>query len=56
MVMQWTGDYPVYMVNNSGSYSLTMNKSLIPSGAGYQTFEYGDDLGFIYTDFIWPSS
>lgn len=56
MVMRWIGSYPVYMVNNSGNYFLTMSQSSIPAGAGYQTFEYGDDMGFIYTDFIWPKS
>lgn len=56
MVMRWMGDYPVYMVNDYGNYYLTMNKSSIPPEAGSKKYEYGDDIGFIYTEFVWPKS
>ena len=56
IVMRWIGNYPVYLVNNSGNYYLTMDKESIPTGAGYTSYEYGSDIGFTYTDFVWPTS
>lgn len=55
-VMKWIGSIPVYLVNNEGNYILTTDKGNIPAGAGVQTFNYGDDVGFIYTDFSWPAA
>ena len=51
MTMRWVGDKPVYLINDSGNYYYSMDKS---STGGSQEFNYGDDVGFIYTDFTYP--
>lgn len=53
-VMKWTGNTPVYLINKDGSYTMTTNY-LEAYGNAYQSFEYGEDIGFIYTDFIYPN-
>ena len=53
-VMKWTGNTPVYLINRDGSYTMTTNYSEA-YGNAYQSFEYGEDIGFIYTDFIYPN-
>lgn len=53
-VMKWTGNTPVYLINKDGSYTMTTNYSEA-YGNAYQSFEYGEDIGFIYTDFIYPN-
>lgn len=54
-VMKWIGNTSVYLVNLDNSYSLTTSKSSIPAAATYKEFKYGDDIGYIYTDFIFPN-
>ena len=51
-VMRWIGDSPVYLINNQGNYYFTMDET---TEGGVRTFNYGDDLGFTYTDFTYPS-
>lgn len=61
-VMKWTGTMPLYFVtipgkqNQNDSHYLTLNYSDIKLNEGetYRLFEYGEDIGFIYTDFIYP--
>ena len=53
-VMKWTGNTPVYLINRDGSYTMTTNYSEV-YGNSYQSFEYGEDIGFIYTDFTYPN-
>lgn len=53
-VMKWIGNSSVYLVNLNNSYSLTTSKDSIPAAATYKEFQYGDDIGYIYTDFIYP--
>ena len=56
MVMKWTGDAPVYLAGNPGDYLLTTNiDEALAYSSAVQQFEYGQDVGFIYTDFIWPA-
>lgn len=54
LVQRWTGNVPIYLINKDGSYILTTDKSKAGSG-GYVTYNYGDDIGFIYTDFTYPT-
>lgn len=54
-VMKWTGDLPLYqyvrMENGLPSYTYTTS----PSGeTPTKIFSNGDDVGYIYTDFVYP--
>ena len=53
-VMKWVGNTPVYLVNNSGNYTMTTDY-LEAQSYPYQKYEQGEDVGYIYTDFIYPS-
>ena len=63
-VMKWTGSNPLYITqytNDSGvQYSATTNKQEVDDAlaAGtidsYEEYESGQDVGYIYTDFIYP--
>ena len=59
--MKWIGDTPLYKYydeateTNPASYGMTTDLSVAQSHSGYETFEYGEDVGFIYTDFTYPS-
>ena len=60
--MQWTGTSPLYFLQNSqNQYFLTTNSSQYQSKRqqGYRDidgspFSYGNDVGFIITDFTYP--
>lgn len=59
-VMKWTGSFPIYFYKNKDInntiqciYETDFNK--IPKNVQeYQMFSYGDDIGYIYTDFTYP--
>ena len=53
MVMKWRGSTPLYLINDNGNYRMTTNFA-DAQGYAYQMFEYGEDVGFIYTDFTFP--
>lgn len=59
--MKWIGDTSLYKYydeateTNPASYGMTTDLSVAQSHSGYETFEYGEDVGFIYTDFTYPS-
>lgn len=49
-VMKWTGNNPIYVSKEGGSYyynTLPVNNSSTPYG-------FGEDVGYIYTDFVYP--
>ena len=52
-VMKWTGNSPLYLINNKGSYSMTTDYS--KTNNNYIQYEYGEDIGYIYSDFYYPS-
>lgn len=52
-VMKWIGSTPLYFINQAGEYKFTTNYNEA-QGKGYTMYEYGDDVGFIYTDFTYP--
>ena len=52
-VMKWTGNSPLYLINNEGSYSMTTDYS--KTNNNYIQYEYGEDIGYIYSDFYYPS-
>lgn len=52
-VMKWTGNTPLYFKNTQGSYLLTTDYTAV-EGEAYHTYTYGDDVGYIFTDFTYP--
>ena len=52
-VMKWTGGTPLYFKNTQGDYLLTTDYDAVKDYA-YHTYEYGDDVGYIFTDFTYP--
>lgn len=53
-VMKWTGSSPIYLINEKNSYRLTTNYEET-SGKTYTMYSYGEDIGYVYTDFYYPS-
>ena len=60
-VMKWTGSTPLYLyqdINEDGLYeaqvSTNINNLLIKDETKLRTFSYGEDVGYILTDFIYP--
>ncbi len=57
-VVKWTGSNPVYLYHytegENSSYILTTNYATAAQ-YDYQIFSYGEDIGFIYTDFTYPT-
>ena len=51
-VMKWIGKTPLYIVHENGNHSMTTNYSEAQN-KDYDMYEYGEDVGFIYTDFIY---
>ena len=59
-VMKWTGSSPLYVAKfsqdqyfyttDSSNPNIVKNNQKFPK----QTFEYGEDVGYIYTDFTYP--
>lgn len=56
-VMKWVGSSPLYIIKDAEGgtvqYTPTTNAAEIGSRA-YTMYEYGSDIGYIYTDFIYP--
>jgi len=54
MVMRWTGSNPLYLATKDSSHLFTTSFSEAAAfGGAIQEFKYGQDVGFIYTDFTW---
>lgn len=60
-VMKWSGSSPLYMVQKEKQYQMTLNaktylkwKQQDWSDVPGNPFEYGRDVGYIYTDFTYP--
>ena len=60
-VMKWTGSTPLYFLKKGQQYDMTINASYyqekIQQGFVDITgspFSYGDDVGYIFTDFVYP--
>lgn len=52
-VMKWTGGTPLYFVNEQGFRLLTTDLTQV-GNKPYHTYTYGDDIGYIFTDFTYP--
>ena len=57
-VMKWVGTDPLYIISTASGgtiqYSATTDSSKI-EGQNYKIYEYGSDIGYIYTDFYYPT-
>ena len=53
-VMKWIGNTPLYLIEDSGSYTMSTNYA-DAAGHTYQMFECGEDVGYMFTDFTCPS-
>lgn len=51
--MRWIGDTPIYAYNNEGQYHMTTDKSIAEQYA-YTEYNWGEDVGYIFTDFTYP--
>lgn len=51
--MRWVGDTPIYAYNDEGQYHMTTNKSTAEQYA-YTEYNWGEDVGYIFTDFTYP--
>ena len=55
-VMKWIGNTPLYLISdNNNQFRMSTNKN-DTVGHEYRMFEYGQDVGYIYVDFVWPES
>ena len=52
-VMKWTGSTPLYFINKRGEYEFTTNYDRV-ANRNPIIYEYGQDVGYIYTDFTYP--
>lgn len=53
MVMKWRGSTPLYLIHKDGQHTMSTNYA-DAEGEEYELYEYGEDVGFIYTDFTYP--
>ena len=51
--MRWIGDTPVYAYHNGSQYGMTTDKSIAEQYA-YTEYNWGEDVGYIFTDFTYP--
>lgn len=58
-VMKWVGSSPLYIIErvsgNMIQYTPTTDGAEATAAGAYKMYEYGSDVGYIYTDFIYPS-
>ena len=57
-IIRWTGDYPLYLKSNGGSAetgTLTYEPTIEKPTGTYRQINNGDDVGYVYDDFTYPS-
>ena len=54
-VMKWIGNTPLYLYQEESNNFMTTDYSKAASAGSYQRFEYNDDVGYIYSDFVYTS-
>lgn len=52
-VMKWTGSSPLYLLQRDTDDCIFTTNYATVQGQNYKMFSYGEDVGFIYTDFIY---
>ena len=57
-VMKWIGSSPLYIIEQTNGssiqYTPTTDGAEAAAAGAYKMYEYGSDIGYIYTDFIYP--
>lgn len=57
-VMKWIGSSPLYIIEQTNGssiqYTPTTDGAEAAAAGSYKMYEYGSDIGYIYTDFIYP--
>lgn len=57
-VMKWIGSSPLYIIEQTNGSSIqyipTTDGAEAAAAGSYKIYEYGSDIGYIYTDFIYP--
>ena len=54
MVVRWLGENPLYFATKDSSHLFTTSEAAAYEfGGTVQEFKYGQDVGFVNTDFIW---
>lgn len=55
-VMKWTGQVPLYVYKNGSQYYYSLNGDQQKEDMDWpkEMFQYGQDIGYIYTDFTFP--
>lgn len=53
--MKWIGNTPLYFIEKEGNYQLTTDYNEAAAASAYTTYVYGQDVGFIYSDFTYPT-
>lgn len=57
-VMKWVGNSPLYIIEQTNGSSIqyipTTDGAEAAAAGSYKMYEYGSDVGYIYTDFIYP--
>lgn len=51
-VMKWIGNTPLYIIHEDNNHTMSTNYTEA-QGKDYDMYEYGEDIGFIYTDFVY---
>lgn len=54
-MVHWSGGYPIYGEERGESLKTLLLTSVIPTTQDYDTFTYGDSIGYQYTDFTYPT-
>ena len=55
MAMRWIGSTPLYFIRDGENRILTTDYSKAQKAEDCQLYEYGQDVGFIFTDFTYPN-
>ena len=53
-VVKWTGTAPLFVYQKDGQIGYSMEEKSEYKNWPKQMFQYGDDIGYIYTDFTYP--
>lgn len=54
-VMKWVGDTPVYLNESKTEDNLSVGRLFLTPSSANTLYEYGQDLGYTYSDFYYPS-